>query len=400
MKIFDISIIDIGKHHFYQTLRAVSEMGLISHFVTRYYTKKKKISYKFLKNFVSCEKLENRYDINLDEDKITSLWILEIFERKNTEWNFFNSSSESQLKRFSSISSFYLKDSKILHCPNFGSLQAIKKAKIRGSKIVIDHSTTHILKWLEILYSENKNRKTKNSSIDFLEYFKSSVINELELADFILCPSYNVMESVKDANIPQEKIFFLPYGVDIELFRPKDKKDEIFRIGYVGGINYHKGVQYLVKAFLDLNILQSELLLIGAIDEYFFKEYMPFNCKNISHFTYIPQKNLPEYLNKCDVFVMPSLAEGLSLSLLEAMACGLPVIVTKEARGLVQHMYNGIVIPSNSADSIADCLDLLYKDQKLRRELGENARITTQQNTWQKYRQNYSALIAKILKEN
>ena len=73
MRMFDISVIDIGKHHFYQTLRAISEMGLKSHFITRFYTKKKNLSYSFLKKFVSQEKLDNRYDINLDENKITSL---------------------------------------------------------------------------------------------------------------------------------------------------------------------------------------------------------------------------------------------------------------------------------------------------------------------------------------
>lgn len=86
--------------------------------------------------------------------------------------------------------------------------------------------------------------------------------------------------------------------------------------------------------------------------------------------------DIPKYLALTDIFVLPSLAEGLSMSLLEAMSFGVPSIVSDIDANteLIQHMKEGIITPRFQVSVLASSLDSLLKDSTLRHQLGMNAR--------------------------
>ena len=89
-----------------------------------------------------------------------------------------------------------------------------------------------------------------------------------------------------------------------------------------------------------------------------------------------PRRDVPDLLNAMDIFVLPSYSEGVSLALLEAMAAGLPVIVSRVG-GLpevVTDGENGLLIPPRDAESLAGALERLLADPDFAKKLGQNAR--------------------------
>jgi glycosyltransferase involved in cell wall biosynthesis len=92
--------------------------------------------------------------------------------------------------------------------------------------------------------------------------------------------------------------------------------------------------------------------------------------------------DVPARLRGSDIFVLPSRAEGMSNALLEAMASGLPCITTRVPGnlGLMQDGRNGLVATSDSPDELAQMMERMVRDQKLRMSLGRAARDWVEKN--------------------
>ena len=104
------------------------------------------------------------------------------------------------------------------------------------------------------------------------------------------------------------------------------------------------------------------------------------------HIPHLTRPDLAEAYRDSDVFVFPSLVEGMGLVVLEAMACGLPVIVSPNGPGdLVRDGVDGFVIPIRDPEAIRDRLERLYRDPLLRAEMGRNARARALQYDWSAY---------------
>lgn len=169
-------------------------------------------------------------------------------------------------------------------------------------------------------------------------------------------------------------------GVDFDRFRPMDKTEAREKLGldtkghyvlFVGRINERKGVRYLIEAMdavLD-EYPSTELLLVGHTrrEKIFADLKESAELKGIEkkvHFLgSIPNKRLPLYYNAADVFVLPSLTEGLGLVLVEAAACNCPVIGT-EVGGIVDLMKTikkGIIVPPRSHADLANAIKSVFK---------------------------------------
>ena len=86
--------------------------------------------------------------------------------------------------------------------------------------------------------------------------------------------------------------------------------------------------------------------------------------------------DMPEFLNGLDLFVLPSYREGLSRSLIEAGACGLPAATTNVpgCRDVVRDGDNGLLVPARDADALATAIERLVQDAALRERMGARAR--------------------------
>ena len=161
-----------------------------------------------------------------------------------------------------------------------------------------------------------------------------------------------------------------------------DKED--FAVGYVGRLSVEKGVRYLIEAFRELNEsgIHGKLLIIGDGPE--MPELVALvgkaNLKSHVVFTGF-QSNVDHWLAAMDVFVLPSLTEGTPMSLLEAMAKGVPVVASAVGGvpRVVESGKNGMLVPPAKSDEIAQAIRLLYEKKDIRSNLAREAKKTIQE---------------------
>ena len=223
----------------------------------------------------------------------------------------------------------------------------------------------------------------------------------LSMQDRVLVISRAIAESYERAGLPGEKLVYIPQGVDTEVFRPAGpgEKDELrakFGIGpfrkvvtFVGGVLKRKGVDILVHAWGKISRLHPDavLLIVGpdsfGEDDVSRDQLMNFiddikaevrerdlNVRFVGR-----TDKVEEYLKCSDVFVLPSRKEGFGNVILEAMACGVPPVVSYMdgvSSETVKHGIDGLVV--NDVSELAGAIDKLLGDAGLAGLMGTRAR--------------------------
>jgi glycosyltransferase involved in cell wall biosynthesis len=155
---------------------------------------------------------------------------------------------------------------------------------------------------------------------------------------------------------------------------------------FVGQIGQRKGISYLLKAYDLFRGSGTSLTLVGNF--YGSQEPLRRYRKLFQHVSNVPRERLADFYRRADVFVFPSLLEGMGLVVLEAMASGLPVIVTPNGPGdIVRDGVDGFVVPTRDVDAIADRLDYFQANPEVRKQMGVNARERALEFTWEAYGQ-------------
>ena len=115
------------------------------------------------------------------------------------------------------------------------------------------------------------------------------------------------------------------------------------------------------------------------------------------HLSHRPRNDLPKVYAGADVYVLPSLFEGFLVTALEAMACGLPVIVSEHtfAHDVIEDGVNGYVIPIRDKEAIAERLRHLHSNPRLREEMGQAARRTAERFTWRRYGERIASAVSE-----
>lgn len=226
---------------------------------------------------------------------------------------------------------------------------------------------------------------------------------EIRAAQYYLAPSDFVRKSLVYAGAEDSHIFTLPYGVDISAFSCKsyqsaeEMERRPLRFIYVGGMKERKGISYLLRAFSTIPRGKAVLTIVGAVDE---------NRPELKVFSgvYEPtgllmHNEIPAELQKADVFVFPSLSEGLSLSVLEGAACGLPLIVSENsgANDCMTEGEEGFVIPIQSDEAIKEKVLWFCNHRDMIPIMGKKARTMAEKYSWDNYYKNLSDIIQKIL---
>ncbi len=195
------------------------------------------------------------------------------------------------------------------------------------------------------------------------------------------------------------EIVLIQNGIDSDHFKPvarnekleealglvRKTRDERFPIiGFAGEWREKKGLRVLLNAYAQVNKIDTAtLLLVGVVraggDQQYVEDFQISNPDSRIIITgYISPRDLPTYYSLLDVFVHPSLRDGMPNALLEAMACGRPVIATPVGGMLdvVKDRENGILVPVNDSDALASAIHELLSNPELRKHLGNAARQT------------------------
>ncbi|MFA4824266.1 MAG: glycosyltransferase family 4 protein [Methanoregula sp.] len=194
-------------------------------------------------------------------------------------------------------------------------------------------------------------------------YKNTFSIATFKIADHIICYTGIEKENLEKLGIDPKKISVIHNGVDTTLFAPitsrkiSDRKQIVWVGRYVPG----KGVEYLIEAFSRVKekIPQAHLVLVGDGPEKAVVEAKINNLRlqaSVTLISYLKNTELPQIYNQSDVFVLPSLMEGVPRTLLEAMACKIPVITTDLPHLLDIVEGAGLVVPSKNASLLANAM--------------------------------------------
>ena len=225
------------------------------------------------------------------------------------------------------------------------------------------------------------------------EVIKLAICQEgaaLRLADGI-CSNcgWNADWASERYGLQRERIPSMHAGVDIEQFRPGKEKEENPTIAFVGRITKEKGCDLLVKAACQLaeEYPNLQLWLFGRILNDDFQEEILARArafpKLLKFFGHLDRRELPAYLSRAHVFgFVPEFETGPSNACLEAMACGLPVIITRVGGmpEMVAHGETGLIIPKGDLDALVAALRRLIDDEAVRTRMGACARDYTVKN--------------------
>lgn len=263
---------------------------------------------------------------------------------------------------------------------------SINKAEELGYTTVVERASSHIRTQAKILAGaykeEGRNPPIFKSNID-----SHSRRNEKEYnkADYILTPSEFVYNSFRRNGIPDEKLLFIPFGVDTHSIRPNttQEKNRPIRFLFIGSVGIRKGAHILLRAWDKLPLNNAELIIAGNIkNEKSIEEYRGNESVKILGWT----DKLSDWRQNSDVFVFPTLEEGSAIVTYEAMAAGLPLITTAHSGWVGNDGTHGLEIPINDVQSLADAIKYMYDNESERKRMGCNARELMQSSyTWNDY---------------
>lgn len=215
---------------------------------------------------------------------------------------------------------------------------------------------------------------------------------EYELADQIIVPSEYVKKSFIENGIDEKKLMKIPFGLNISKFTKQKRECEKFKIIFVGGITIRKGIGYLIEAIINLKkIIDVELWLVGSIDPFYSTKNYPDFINFIGH---IDKNKLSWYYSQCDIFCHPSLEEGLSSTILEAMSVGLPIICTENSGGAeIINQDSGFIVPAKSPEAISQIIKELYFDKEKLALMSKAAKQTSINNfNWSNFVQKMQSI--------
>jgi glycosyltransferase involved in cell wall biosynthesis len=269
------------------------------------------------------------------------------------------------------------------------ALESFKEAKNYGIKCFYDLPIAYWEYGTKLMKEEAERLPewafTLGGGINDSEEKHNRKIQELKLADAVVCPSSFVTNSLPEWS-KEKLIIESPFGTPETVTSASNQhKENKFRVLFVGSMGQRKGLGDLYEAIKLLNNNQIELVVLGSL-----LAPIDFYRKQLPDFTYEvtrPHHEVLELMQTCDVFCLPSIVEGRALVMQEAMSQGLPLIITPNTGGedLIIERETGFLVPVRSPYSIAEKINWFFENRKIIPEMGEKAKEHAALYTWKRY---------------
>ena len=209
---------------------------------------------------------------------------------------------------------------------------------------------------------------------------------ELELAEIVICPSAFVLDSLPENARLSKKCVVAPFGSPSHTtYKSERTHGKPLRFLFAGALSQRKGLADLFAAMNLVHSQDAELVVMGSAIL-----PMPFYRNQFRDFIYEPPRPHDAVLRlmaSCDVLVLPSIVEGRALVQQEAMASGLPLIVTRNAGGedLVVEGETGFLVPAGAPETLAKKIEWFLQNRDKLPGMREAARAKAAKLTWAAY---------------
>lgn len=291
-----------------------------------------------------------------------------------------------------------------VHAYEDGALDSFRIAQPLGVRTIYELPIGYWKAYRELMEEEAELQpewaKTLPGNVDSVEK-RARKDEELALASRILVPSQYVRQTLEKAEYVRAPISVIPYGAPAPQatgLRSVRKAGEKLRVIFVGSLGQRKGLSYLLKA-IEMLGSSIELTLIGRqVGE---SKPLEAACRKHRWIASLAHAEVLREIRNHDVMVFPSLFEGFGLVILEAMACGVPVIATPNgaAPDILTDGEDGFVVPIRDAEAIAEKLRVLDCDRARLEAMSDTALRTAAVHSWEEYRARLVKMSCRTLAE-
>jgi glycosyltransferase involved in cell wall biosynthesis len=280
------------------------------------------------------------------------------------------------------------READIVHLPCCHALEVFQELKGQGKTLILEQYTGNRREGRAALLREAAALGAPDITVDAQGYDLGRIeMNEAEyaLADKIVSGSEFVRATLVRAGVPEHKLVLAEYGCDVDgwpYFERHRDDGAVLQVGMVGSGAIRKGVVRMLRAARRVKGVRVHVF--GSVSD------LPggtaaWTDVGVFH-GHVPRADLVRLLRSCHAFALPSVWEGSAYAIGEAMALGLPVVVSRNSGSWARHEIDGWVVGVGDEDALADALERL-KDEPRRKQMAQRARENAELHTWAHYRE-------------
>jgi glycosyltransferase involved in cell wall biosynthesis len=275
-----------------------------------------------------------------------------------------------------------------------GALLTFREAKMKGMITVLDAASFH--------HQVQDALCAPRESAAVHERIARRKEAELAVADYVLCISELAAESYRRAGLPESRIRVVPLGADLTRFSPGPKRinrgiGTPFRFAFSGTLSERKGVDVLFKAFQRVRAVvpEAELRLLGTDGEAW-RRKLPDGATMEGA---LRQEELARRLTDADCLVLPSRHDSFGMVVIEAMASGLPVILSEQvgAKQTIEDRQHGWIVPAGDVEALAGRMTWCAQHPDEVRAMAPAVRAQAEHYSWEAYRHRVCDVLLKLL---
>jgi glycosyltransferase involved in cell wall biosynthesis len=270
---------------------------------------------------------------------------------------------------------------------NRASWEIFAHARQRGIKCILEQSMAPRALELGLLTEEIKRwpKWQLDDCPPVTDALAKREIAEWRLADKIVCPSDFVAGALQREGVDPDNLSVIPYGIDTRQFQTTPRRpSRTTNLLFVGEVSLQKGIPYLLEALRSINRPKSiKAKLVG---------HVLLDRQRLNHYSNwcevtgpIPRSQIRALYEWADILVLPSLCEGSATVTYEAIAAGLPLIVTPNTGSLVRDGVEGFVVPIRDSRVLAERIEMLCDDIDRRAAMADAAAQRTQEVSIEAY---------------
>lgn len=261
----------------------------------------------------------------------------------------------------------------ILNTTGNGGISFLRWARSQGMRIASDIVITPSV--YEILSEERRRwpgwEPAQNFEKDAAQY-RQHIEELIAVSDLLLSPSDTVDDGLASLKgYEHDKLVRVPYGLGAAIFRTGAPMPK--RVLFAGQAGLRKGLPYLAEAACLLTRQGYDIRVAGAVTADILAQPV---CSSLTFLGHLGPQEMEMEFQTADVFCLPSLAEGMASVTLEALASGLPCVVTRSAGAPVQDSVNGMIIPERNGPAIANAIQTICEDRPMRARMSDAAMVT------------------------